>query len=446
MSKGGGSRPPPGFIVPNSHLPPNRQVLKLLDMQLTARKRCGSPWLLASLTLLDPGALSAAGTNQQPYRLDAVVVTETAGDAPPRSTSVTVLSGATLTERGVTSTRELTALTPNLKAFDANGDRTPRFSLRGLRENNFSYGESAVGIYVDDVPYSDLYTRGIPLFDIDSGEFYRGPQPTLFGANRPGGVLNLLTRLPGNNWTGHGSVSYGNYNAIGVEAGVGGPMVKDQLFLGVSGLYNQRDGYFDNLVTGRDPDHHETLAGRAQLRWTPTETLDFTASVIVDRFHDGGVIVKPITAPGDFYDVKYDQDGFNHQDSHTYALRGAWTGESVKAVSITTWRDWRQSVAGDFDFAEFFSPNNFPLNGLQGFAKPKVQQWSQEIRLESPDPRKGRSDGTRARIGRSSPPITLPATITARWRPSSSVRRRRPPDKTSPADAIAAGSSRSSVS
>lgn len=326
----------------------------------------------------------AAETNEQPYRLDTVVVTGVA-DAPASGSSVTVISGDILTERGVTSTRELTALTPNLKTFDANGDRTPRFSLRGLRENNFSYGESAVGIYVDDVPYSDLYTRGIPLFDIDSGEFYRGPQQTLFGANRPGGVLNLLTRLPGNEWHGHGAVSYGNYDAVGVEAGFRGPIVKDKLFFGVSGIFNKRDGYFDNRVTGNDADKHETLAGRFQLRWTPTETLDFTASANADRFRDGGVIVRPIAAPGDWSDVKYDQDGHNRQDSHTYALRGAWTGEKVKAVSVSSWRDWRQNVAGDFDFAEFFSPNNAPLNGLEGFATPDVQQWSQEFRVESLD-------------------------------------------------------------
>src|SRR5207244_1887471 len=163
-----------------------------------------------------------------------------------------------------------------------------------------------------------------------------------------------MTRLPGNEWHGHGSVSYGNYDAVGVEAGLGGPIVKDKLFFGVAGLYNKRDGYFDNLVTHNEPDKHETLAGRAQIRWLPTERLDFTASIIADRFHDGGVIVRPTTAPGDFFDVKYDQDGFNRQDSHTYALRGAWTGDSVKAVSVSTWRDWRQNVAGDFDFLEFF--------------------------------------------------------------------------------------------
>ena len=319
----------------------------------------------------------------QPYRLGTVIVTGDVNDAPAVSASVSMVSGGELEDRGITSARDLTAITPNLATFDANGDRTPRFSLRGLRENNFSYGESAVAIYLDDVPYSDLYTRGMPLFDIYSGEFYRGPQPTLFGANRPGGVLNLMTRLPGNECRGHGTVSYGNYNAIGVAAGADGPIIKDHLFFGVSGFFNQRDGYFDNLVTGNDPDHHETLAGRAQLRWTPTERLDFTASVVADRFRDGGVIVRPLAAPGDLYDVAYDQDGHNHQNSQTYALRGAWTGDSVKAISVTSWRRWQQDVAGDFDFLEFSFPGSLPA--VQGFAKPEVQQWSQEFRLESLD-------------------------------------------------------------
>jgi iron complex outermembrane receptor protein len=330
----------------------------------------------------------AAQTNvrQQPYHLGTVVVTGEAAGAPPAAASVSVVPGRALEDRGITSPRELTALAPNLATFDANGDRTPRFSVRGMRENNFSYGESAVAIYVDDVPYSDLYTRGVPLFDLYAGEFYRGPQPTLFGANRPGGVLNLMTRLPGNQCNARGAVSYGNYNAVAVQAGADGPIVKDRLFFGVAGLFDRRDGYFDNLVTGHRPDDHETLAGRVQLRWTPTERLDFTASVVADRFHDGGVIVRPLAAPGDFYDVKYDQDGHNHQNSQTYALRGAWTGDSVKAVSITSWRRWEQDVAGDFDFAEFFAPNNLPLPGLEGFATPEVRQWAQEVRLESVAP------------------------------------------------------------
>jgi len=329
--------------------------------------------------------ISAIATNDQPYRLDTITVLGSAETGPANVGSATTISGGALTDRGVTSPRELTAITPNLTTFDANGDRTPRFSLRGLRENNFSYGESAVGIYVDDVPYSDLYTRGTPLFNVESGEFFRGPQPGLFGANRPGGVLNLLTRLPGNAVRANGSVSYGNYDALAINGGVSGPIVKDNLFLGLSGLFNQRDGYFDNLVTGNDPDTRETLAGRAQLRWLATDRVDITATVVADRMRDGAIITRPITAPGDIYDVEYDNDGHNDLESQTYSLRAAWTGDSVEAISVTTFRNWKQDLAGDFDFYlfEFNIPGTAPVRAFEGIASPKVESWSQEFRLQS---------------------------------------------------------------
>ncbi len=344
---------------------------------------------LASGFFLGCGALVSAQaqsvTNTQPYRLETLIVSAEALPVAGNVSASTRITGVELENRQAFSTRELTALVPNLTTFDANGDRGPRFSLRGLRENNFSYGESAVSVYVDGVPYADLFSRGVPLFDLESAEVFRGPQGTLFGASRPGGVINLLTRLPSNELAGRGSVSYGSYDAVTALGSLSGPIIKDTLFLGVSGLFSRRDGYFNNQVTGNSPDHRETLAGRAQLRWTPGERLDITLGASAERFRDGGVIIRPIAAPGDLYDVKLDQDGSNRQDGHTFSLRAAWTGEHVKAVSVTTRRDWRQEIVGDFDFAEYFSGDNFPLHGLQGFSSPDVQQWTQELRLESLD-------------------------------------------------------------
>lgn len=354
--------------------------------QLRRRSNRKSPYVLAGFGALTAGSVHAQSvTNTQPYRLDTVVVTGNALPVVGNVSASSRLTGADLESRQAFSTRDLTALVPNLTTFDANGDRTPRFSLRGLRENNFSYGESAVGIYVDDVPYGDLFTRGVALFDLESVDVLRGPQGTLFGANRPGGVINIATHLPGNDVTGRGSVSYGSYESITGLGSISGPLVKDKLFLGLSGLFSRREGFFNNQVTGNSPDDRETLAGRAQLRWTPSERVDVTLGASAERFRDGGVITRPISAPGDLYDVKLDQDGSNRQDGHTFSLRAAWTGEHLKVVSVTTRRDWRQDIRGDFDYAEFFSGNNFPLNGLTGFSSPDVQQWAQELRFESVD-------------------------------------------------------------
>ena len=102
--------------------------------------------------------------------------------------AVTVLSGEQVKPGGIQNTRELGTYLPNVTIFDANNDRSPKFSIRGLRENNFAAGDPAVGFYVDDVPYTDLNSRGLALFDVEQIEFLRGPQPGLFGASGPGGV------------------------------------------------------------------------------------------------------------------------------------------------------------------------------------------------------------------------------------------------------------------
>ncbi len=314
-------------------------------------------------------------TNVQPYRLNDVVVIGESVRAPVGGGSATELSGNLLTESGVTSPRDLTAILPNITVFDANGDRLPRFSVRGLRESNFGYTETAVSLYVDDVPYFDSFTRGVPLYNLESAEFLHGPQGTAFGASRPGGVLNLFTRLPGNEWTGIARGSAGNYDAVSFSAGVSGPFVKDHAFGGLDGLYAKRDGYFYNTVTGTHPDSRETLAGRAQVRWTPVERLDLTFSLGADRFDDGSLVARPLNQPGGFYDLHQDYDGYNRQSSHTYSCRAAWTGQTVRIVDVAAYRDWQQSLTGDFDFSPF------PV--LVGFDQPNFSQWSEEVRVES---------------------------------------------------------------
>ena len=94
------------------------------------------------------------------------------------SSSVTVLSGETITIGGIQEVRDIQTALPNFSVFDANNTRMPKFSVRGLRENSFGAGQSAIGMYVDGVPYTDMLSRGLSLYDVDQIEFLRGPQGT----------------------------------------------------------------------------------------------------------------------------------------------------------------------------------------------------------------------------------------------------------------------------
>ena len=104
-----------------------------------------SPYVLAGFGALAVGSVHAQSiTNTQPYRLDTVVVSADSLPATGNISASTRITGTELENRQAFSMRELTALVPNLTTFDANGDRGPRFSLRGLRENNFKIGRAHV--------------------------------------------------------------------------------------------------------------------------------------------------------------------------------------------------------------------------------------------------------------------------------------------------------------
>lgn len=323
-------------------------------------------------------AQSTVPAADTPTELPPIVVTgEVVGaQAQESPRPLTVLVGEQLKNSTVTSVRDLTAFAPNLTVADANGDRTPRFAIRGLRENNFAAGESAVGLYIDDVPYTDMSSRDAWLYDIASVEILRGPQGTFYGAARPGGLINITTRQPGNQWRGEGHVSYGNYDALAVDAGVSGPVVKDKLFLSLSGIYAERDGYFDNTFLGTNPDDRQTLSGRMQLRYQPTEQWDFAVIASGNQYRDGYVPSVDIFAE-DAFEVQRDFDGYADTDSYNLAFKAAYEQEKFRGVSVTSYRDWQQDLLQDYDFSPF------PIR--QGFTKPELQQVAQELRFHSTD-------------------------------------------------------------
>ncbi len=315
------------------------------------------------------------------YRLPTVTVYGAQPDSTQSvaqaANSVTVLSGEQVRPGGIANTRELGTYLPNVTVFDANNDRSPKFSVRGLRENNFATGDPAIGFYVDDIPYTDLNSRGLALFDVEQIEFLRGPQPGLFGANGPGGVINIVTRQPSDELEGRGSVTLGNYDQQIYEASLRGPIVAEKLSLGLSGLFSRREGFVHNDFLDTHPDDKETLAGRAQLRWTPSESWDFSLVLHGQKFNDGFVPTYYRGHDKDLFSVKRDFDGYVDTETWGTAFKGSFENEAVKVTSVTSYRNWRQDLLQDFDFTE--------MRVRLGFAKPELDQWSQELRVQSND-------------------------------------------------------------
>ena len=71
----------------------------------------------------------------------------------------------------------------------------PPVFIRGIGSR---LGAPSVGLYVDNVPFSEKTTFGFDFFDIERIEVLRGPQGTLYGRNTMGGIINVFSKFVSN--------------------------------------------------------------------------------------------------------------------------------------------------------------------------------------------------------------------------------------------------------
>lgn len=176
----------------------------------------------------------------------------------------------------------LAARVPSLYAESSNGRLAPRFYMRGLGNVDFDVAASQpVSIIIDDVVMENVVLKSSPLFDVEQVEVARGPQGTLFGRNTPAGIVKFDTRRPTDEFDAIAQVAYGTFDTVTAQVGVGGPLVQDMVSVRVSGLYQRRDDWVNNVVTGEKDalGGFEELAGRVQLLFTPTDQLSVLLNV-----------------------------------------------------------------------------------------------------------------------------------------------------------------------
>lgn len=191
--------------------------------------------------------------------------------------AVSALAGDELQSRGVSETSDLQGFVPSLQITTPYGRTQPNFSLRGVSvANEFSASTaSPVGVYVDEVYQSFRASHGQQLYDLERVEVLRGPQGTLYGRNTTGGAISFFTKKPklaGNE--GYATVGYGNYDTWTAEGAVEATLVPDVLGIRIAGTFAKGDGWQFNPAQNRRTGTTDTYAGRASLRWKPTEAID----------------------------------------------------------------------------------------------------------------------------------------------------------------------------
>ncbi|NYT42035.1 TonB-dependent receptor [Sphingomonas sp. R-74633] len=302
----------------------------------------------------------------------------------------------------------LSGKVPSFYAETTTGRIFPRFYIRGLGNIDFYLGASQpVSIIQDDVVLEHVVLKSNPVYDLDHVEVLRGPQGSLFGRNTTAGIVKFDTVRPSlDGFDARGQLSYGSYNSINLDAGIGGP-IADNVAIRVSGLFQHRDDYVDNTYSGASADGTKTprknaMGGfderdaRIQLLVKPTEDWTSLFSAHVRNYNGTSTLFLRQALKKGSNDVsnvsrttvRFDEAMDNPQDYDTYGMswNNAFDFGPVTLTSITAYETSSGYSRGDTDGG---AAADFPVGGVaNGFGQSMgrladLDQWTQELRLSS---------------------------------------------------------------
>lgn len=208
------------------------------------------------LPLIAALATVSVVTEAQPM-LEEVIVTaqrraQSLQDAP---IAVTAFSAEDIDTRGIRDVKDIGLFVPNVNIAPSPGGSTgATIAIRGSTTINPALTwEPTVGLYLDGVFLGKNLGGIFEIAELERVEVLRGPQGTLYGKNTLGGAVNLVTRLPGDDFGGYAEASAGNegYTAFRgrLETGAMGRVGEGLGELRASLAYStrSRDGFFDNV-------------------------------------------------------------------------------------------------------------------------------------------------------------------------------------------------------
>lgn len=196
--------------------------------------------------------------------------------------SVSLFDAKALSSHRIENVKDLSAYAPNF-FMPAYGSRlTSALYVRGIGSR---INTPAVGLYVDNVPYTDKTAYDFSFQGVERVDVLRGPQGTLYGRNTMGGLVRVFTANP---LTHYGTdVCVGLGSALKEESTLSRHAAfttfihpTERMAWSVGGYYDGKNGYFTNEATNKKQDASEAAGGRVRMSYQPTDVvkIDWTTS------------------------------------------------------------------------------------------------------------------------------------------------------------------------
>ena len=299
--------------------------------------------------------------------------------------SITVMDELLLEDKGITDVPDVIKEIPNMAMTQSASGNAVNF--RGLNTSMFTNNNPVV-IYIDGVPIISRYGFDASLANVDRVEVLRGPQGALYGKDAIGGVINIVTKTPENQWHGMIGAEYGSYNYMQGIFNMNGSLIPDTLFMGINGKYEQDDGWIDNTnaqssAAGNEFDKQQ-LSG--YLLFTPTDRLSARLTLSMDNQSMSWINGYGMPAGTDISafnrddaeEVDFDMPTVNDIDCFSQSLYLSYSFDAVTLTSTTTHK--KRDIEGDYD-ADYLADNYY--DGLIMYDYSKTEAYTQELRLSS---------------------------------------------------------------
>jgi iron complex outermembrane recepter protein len=153
-------------------------------------------------------------------------------------------------------------------------------------------------------------------------------------------------------------------------------VIKDKLKFRIAGIYDARDGFSENTFLDDDANNLSSVAGRANLVWTPSNKWNITFNATGAGNNDGDNTYVPLNQE-DPFETELDIPGNTDLSVNTQSLRVGYSGTGFKLTSITARNGSNHNYNADGDYT---SEDLFEFDTRQ-----EATVVSQEIRLQSPD-------------------------------------------------------------
>ncbi len=325
----------------------------------------------------------ASSTTLEEIKVTARRREESLQDIPD---SVSVLTARMIEDRGITRLDDIVDQTSNLFMINDQDPGTNVITIRGITTNRNQPG--SVAFVIDGVtqPDTDGFTR--EYFDLERIEVLKGPQGALYGKNAIGGVINIVTKTPGNEYETSFKETMGNGGLNKLQGTTSGALVKDQLFYRLAVSYKDLDGYIDNATLDREIDFSENKDFRGRLIWQPNQnwSIDVRASYMNEDsgatwfsatdligLSNGGRVSEDILEPPDA-----DFPGVHERTLRDFAVKMDYAADWGTITSLTAYNEIEKFFEGDLD--------NTPLPLIQPANQElDLNAWTQELRFTSPD-------------------------------------------------------------